>query len=218
MAQTPAPPVLAHGAPPLEQVDALVEAAARTHGHLCPGQVIGVRISICGLGLLGYSCPLSWPDIKNLVGFVEVERCLADAVATASGLRFGRGSLKLVNLGLLAACFLDMSSGRAVRLISREEARSLAPDYAPGVEGLHQAQTQAYRIMPDDVLFEAAWVKVDLKPEDMPGARPLKVVCAGCGAIVRSGQAVEDGNGQPICPVCAGKAYFSFLPTEAQHD
>ncbi len=210
-----AAPVLAHRAPPAEQVDPLVEAAARAHGHLCPGQVVGVRISICGLGLLGYSCPLGWPEIKNLVGFVEVERCLADAVATASGLRFGRGSLKLVNLGLLAATFLDLPSGRAVRLVSREQARGLAARYAPGIDDPHQAQTAAYRVMPDHEMFEAAWVEVDLPPEELPGARPPKVTCAGCGAVVRSGQAVAGAQGA-LCPVCAGRAYFRFLPTEAQ--
>lgn len=215
MVPEPSRPALAHQAPPIEQVDALVEAAARAHGHLCPGQVVGVRISICGLGLLGYACPLGWPEIKNLVGFVEVERCLADAVGTASGLRFGRGSLKLVNLGLLAATFWDMPSGRAVRLVSREQARELAPKYAPDIADPHQAQTAAYRVMPDDEMFEAAWVKVDLPPEELPGARPPKVTCCQCGAVVRSGQATAGPDG-PLCPVCAGRAYFSFMPMEAQ--
>ncbi len=128
---TPAPMagaalVLPAEPPPLAQVEQLVHASARIHGHLCPGQVIGVRMSILGLGLLGYGCPLGMPEIKNIIGFVEIERCLADAVAVASGLRFGRGSLRLINQGLLAATFLDALSGRAVRLVSREEARQAA--------------------------------------------------------------------------------------------
>ncbi len=199
------------GVPPREQVDRLVEAAARAHGHLCPGQVIGVRMAILGLGLLGYGCPLGWPEIKNVVGFVEIERCLADAVATASGLRFGRGSLKLVDLGLLAATFLDLPSDRAVRLLSRESARERARGYAPEVLDPHACQTEAYRVMPDGELFEVQWVKLDRGRFLMPGERPAKVPCASCGVPVRSGR-VYPGPRGPRCAVCAGAAYFTPLP------
>lgn len=199
--------------PPLEQVNALVEAAARAHGHLCPGQVVGVRMAILGLGLLGYSCPPGYPEIKNLLGFVEIERCLADAVSSATGLRFGRGSLKLVDQGLLAATFLDMPSNRAVRLLSRDDARDKAAQYAPGEENAHAAQTEAYRVMPDAELFDAAWVRVDMSRFLAPGVRPPKVHCASCGVLVRSGQ-VHNGPEGPLCAVCAGQAYFNPLPPE----
>lgn len=195
--------------PPREQVEGLVAASARVHGHLCPGQVIGVRMAILGLGLLGYACPLTYPEIKNVVGVVEVERCLADAVATASGLRFGRGSLKLINLGLLAATFGDLSSGRAVRILSREDARERAMTYAPLAKGLSAAQTEAYMVMPNAELFDAAWVELNIPAHEMPGARPDKVTCQQCGVLVRSGQARLE-NGRVICPVCAGQAYFSL--------
>lgn len=167
-------------------------------------------MSILGLGLLGYPCPLGWPEIKSVVGFVEIERCLADAVGTATGLRFGRGSLKLKNLGLLGVVFLDLPSKRAVRLVSREEARESAAEYAPEAANLHAAQTMAYRIMPDDELFDVQWVEVDLSPEEMPGARPPKVPCAKCGTLVRSGQVYHEPQG-PLCAVCAGAAYFRIL-------
>lgn len=198
--------------PPRDQVERLVAASARLHGHLCPGQVIGVRMSILGLGLLGYPCPLPYPEVKNLVGVVESERCLADAVAVASGLRFGRGSLKLVNLGLLAATFGEISSGRAVRLLSREQARKLALDYVPEVKNPHQAQTEAYIIMPNAELFDVSWVKLNIPAHEMPGARPPKVVCEQCGVLVRSGQACQQ-NGRTLCPVCAGRAYFTMGPS-----
>lgn len=190
-----------------EQIDNLVRTAAAAHGHLCPGQVIGVRMAILGLGLLGYPCPLGYPEIKNVVGFVEIERCLADAVATASGLRLGRGSLKFVNLGLLAATFHDLPSGRGVRVVSRDDARALAADYAPQESGDHARQVAAYRVMPDETLFDVHWVKVDLAPEEMPGARPPKIPCQQCGIDVRSGQIRIVGD-RRLCAVCAGQAYF----------
>jgi len=199
--------------PPRELVNSLVEAAARAHGHLCPGQVIGVRMAILGLRLLDYACPLGYPEIKNLMGFVEIERCLADAVASATGLRFGRGSLKLVDQGLLAATFLDMPSDRAVRILSRDDARDKAAEYAPAEANAHAAQTEAYRVMPDDQLFDAAWVSVDRSRFLAPGQRPPKVPCASCGVLVRSGQA-RSGPGGPLCAVCAGDAYFKPLRPE----
>lgn len=202
--------------PPLALVDQLVEASARAHGHLCPGQVIGVRMAILGLGRLGYTCPLGWPEIKNVVGVVEIERCLADALASATGLRFGRGSLKLVNLGLLAVTFLDLPSGRAVRVVSRDQARDLAAQYAPGMPSPQAAQVAAYRVMPDDELFDLQWVRVNLPPSEMPGARPPKVPCQGCGVLVRSGQ-VHRQDGQNLCAVCAGQAYFSMLDQPARN-
>ncbi|MFH1057644.1 MAG: FmdE family protein [Pseudomonadota bacterium] len=210
-----APPVLPDAPPPLAQVDQLVEASSRLHGHLCAGQVIGVRMSILGLGLLGYACPLGMPEIKHIVGVVEVERCLADAVAVASGLRFGRGSLKLINQGLLAVSFLDTTCGRAVRLVSREEARQKAPGYAPRAANFQAAQVMAYRIMPDAELFDAAWVEITLPPEELPGARPPKAPCAGCGVLVRSGR-THLVEGRELCAVCAGKTYFTFPPRSGE--
>lgn len=167
-------------------------------------------MSILGLRLLGYSCPLGMPEIKNIVGIVEIERCLTDAVASATGLRFGRGSLKLISTGLLAATFLDMSSGKAVRILSRDDSRDTANSYAPeGLEGAHAIQEAAYRIMPDHELFDAAWVNVDLSGYEMPGARIEKILCEECGIQVRSGQ-IRKQDGRNLCPVCAGEAYFTY--------
>ncbi len=205
-----AEPVNLPPAPPREQVERLVAASARTHGHLCPGQVIGVRMSILGLALLGYPCPLPFPEIKNLVGVVEIERCLADAVATATGLRFGRGSLKLINLGLLGATFWDMANQKGVRLISLEKARELAAGYAPGVEGEHAQQTEAYKIMPNHELFQARWVDLNLPPHELPGQRPDKVPCDGCGVPIRSAQ-VRRLENKNLCALCAGDTYFKQL-------
>lgn len=193
-----------------EHIDRLAHAAAQAHGHMCPGQVIGVRMAILGLAQLGYPCPLGFPEIKNVVGFVEIERCLADAVGTASGLRLGRGSLKFVNLGLLAATFYDIPTGRAVRVISKDSARDLAKDYAPNEPNEHARQVAAYRVMPDEDLFDVQWVHLEIAPEDMPGARPPKIPCESCGVAVRSGQIREVG-GRKLCAVCAGQAYFQPL-------
>jgi len=196
-----------------EQIDRLVGAAAAAHGHLCPGQVIGVRMAIEGLRALGFACPLSWPEIKQVVGFVEIDRCLADAVGTATGLKLGRGSLKFVNLGLLAASFLDLASGRAVRLVSLEKAREEAAQYGGHKNDPHAMQTEAYRVMPSDRLFSIESVKIDLAPLEMPGARPAKTPCEACGILVRGGK-VHYEDGRALCAVCAGKAYFT--PSEKE--
>ncbi len=194
----------------LALIDHLVELSSRMHGHLCPGQVVGVRMAITGLAMLGYPCPLPYPEIKNIVGFVEIERCLADAIATATGLRFGRGSLKLVNLGLLAASFMEISSGKAVRVVSKDSARELAREYAPDARTEREAQLMAYRVMPTHELLDVQWVRIHIEEHELPGARPPKVPCSRCGVLVRSGQ-VRVVDGQKLCAVCAGQAYFEPL-------
>ena len=83
----------------------------------------------------------------------------------------------------------------------------------PGAESDPAAQTEAYRIMPDEELFEVGWVKVHLNPDEMPGSRPPKVPCVGCGAMVRSGQIMEGPSG-PLCKVCSGQAYFTALASK----
>lgn len=201
--------------PPLAQINQLVEASARIHGHLCPGQIIGVRMAILGLSLLGYACPPGFPDIKSLLGIVEIERCLADAVGTATGLSFGRGSLKLINQGLLAVTFVDLPSGRAVRIISRDEARDLSLLHTSDLISTHAAQAAAYKNMTDTELFIVQRVAVSLKPEEIPGDRPPKVACQKCGVLVRSGQVRLVGE-HTLCAPCAGQAYFALLDVKVK--
>lgn len=188
-------------------LEAHIDRAATAHGHLCPGTVVGVRMALLGLSLLGYEAPLGDRDIKKVIAFVEIDRCLADAVGTTTGLKLGRRSLKFRDLGLLAATFVDLPTGRAVRILSRDSARAQADLIAPLDLTPHQRQTEAYRRLPDEEMFDVAWVEVDLPEHEMPGYSKHRATCAKCGVSIRHRREVVQ-DGQTLCAVCAGQAYF----------
>ena len=187
--------------------DQLLASSAAAHGHLCPGQVVGVRLALLGCRLLGFAVPCTHRQLKKLIVFVEMDRCTGDAVAHVTGVKLGRRSLKFKDYGIMAATFLNLETGQAFRVISTEEARDLAPLYAsPGLEKVRQ-QLQAYRVMPDSVLFRVQAVQVDLHPCDLPGPTRRKVACARCGQVVRDQREVAR-EGVLLCRPCAGEAYF----------
>lgn len=186
----------------------LLYSSAREHGHLCAGQVVGVRMAMLGCRLIGLDDPTSHDQIKKLIVFVEMDRCTADAVAHVTGVKLGRRSLKYMDYGIMAATFVNLESGKAFRVISTEEARDLVPHYAPMMQGKSRQQVEAYQRMPDSVLFRVQKVEVPLSPFDMPGPTRSKTVCMRCGQVVRDHREVEADGGAVLCKPCAQGAYF----------
>jgi formylmethanofuran dehydrogenase subunit E len=174
----------------------LLSGSVAAHGHLCPGQVVGVRMAILGLRLLDFNAPPPLPELKRLIVFVEMDRCTGDAVAFVSNAKLGRRSLKYVDYGIMAATFINLEKNRAFRVISTEEARDLAPFYAASGLDKRGQQLEAYRVMPDSVLFRVQEVVVDLTPYDLPG--PTRRPCAG-GAYFQAAKEItwDDMNWSP---------------------
>ncbi len=192
----------------VQTFEEVLAGSVAAHGHLCPGQVVGVRMGLLGLRLLGFGAPPTYPQLKQLIVFIEMDRCTGDAVAYVTNAKLGRRSLKFVDYGIMAATFMNLESGQAFRVISTEESRDLALVYAPLETDQRQAQSAAYRIMPDSVLFRVQQVQVDLTPFDLPGPTRRKVTCVQCGQVVRDNrEAVKDGL--PYCRPCAGEGYFT---------
>ena len=186
----------------------LLETSAAAHGHLCPGQVVGVRMAMLGCRLIGLDEPTRRDQIKKLIVYVEMDRCTADAVAHVTGVKLGRRSLKFMDYGIMAATFLNLETGKSFRVVSTEEARDLAAVYAPEVSGKSQQQLTVYCRMPDSVLFRVHQVLVPIRPVDLPGPTQRKVACSRCGQVVRDGREVVQ-DGKYICRPCAEGAYFS---------
>ena len=184
----------------------LLEESVRVHGHLCAGQVLGVRMSILGLKAVGIADPKG-KDRKNLLVYVEIDRCATDAIQSVTGCTLGKRSMKFVDYGKMAATFINLKTGAAVRVLAREESRQKAKLYFPEIEDKYEAQLQAYRTMPDSELFETSRVSVRTRPEDMPG-RPLgRVICQACGEYVQDRREVKR-NGRVLCRPCAGEGYY----------
>jgi formylmethanofuran dehydrogenase subunit E len=186
----------------------LLGESVKAHGHLCPGQVLGVRMSMLGLKAAGIDDP-GGADRKNTIVFVEMDRCASDAVASVTGTSLGKRTLKFMDYGKMAATFLNLGTGRAVRVYAREESRERAKELFPDIEDKYKAQVEAYKVIPDHELFDVMEVEVDLRDEDMPG-RPLRRVrCDRCGEHVQDMREIYR-EGTVFCRSCEGDGYYKI--------
>ena len=175
-------------------------------------------MAMLGLREIGLTDPRG-TQRKDIMVFVEMDRCATDAVQSVTGCTLGKRSLRFLDLGKMAASFLNLATGRAVRVLAREEARERARDYVPAEGEKYQLQAAAYRIMPDSELFTVCAVHIAPREEDMPG-RPLsRVQCSGCGEFVQDQREVRLGK-RTFCRSCAEGAYYcpasSSLPPVMQ--
>ncbi|HEY1676434.1 MAG TPA: FmdE family protein [Candidatus Sulfotelmatobacter sp.] len=180
--------------------------AEQAHGHLCAGQILGVRLAMLGLQKLGISDPYG-KDRKRLVTFVEIDRCATDAVAVVTGCRLGKRALKFRDWGKMAATFVDVSSGRAIRIAAKESSKALAREMHPEIENKNQQQMLAYREMPNENLFSMQWVKVELPPQEFPGYKGERITCDKCGEGINFNREVRR-EGNVLCRGCAGESYY----------
>ena len=193
----------------MKSFDEYLRDAEQAHGHLCAGQVLGVRLAMLGLQTLGIEDPRG-KDRKRLVTFVEIDRCATDAVAVVTGCRLGKRALKFRDWGKMAATFVDVNSGKAVRIAAKESSKALARQMHPEIESKNQQQMLAYREMTDSDLFTTQWVKVDLPPEEFPGYKSERIVCEKCGEGINFRREVHR-DGRLLCRACAGESYYTLI-------
>jgi formylmethanofuran dehydrogenase subunit E len=190
----------------MESFDELLRQAEIAHGHLCAGQILGVRMALLACRRLGVDDPRG-VDRKKLVSFVEIDRCATDAIGLVTGCRLGKRALKFRDWGKMAATFVNLATGRAVRIVALENSRELARLRFPEIENKGQQQMLAYRELSDEDLFREQWVAVDLPAREMPGYKGERVTCAECGEGVNFDRFVErpgaDGNARRFCLSCA---------------
>jgi formylmethanofuran dehydrogenase subunit E len=193
----------------MKSLDEYLHDAEQAHGHLCAGQVLGVRMAMLGLAKLGIEDPRD-KDRKRLVTFVEIDRCATDAIGVVTGCRLGKRALKFRDWGKMAATFVDVSTGKAIRIAAKESSKALARAMHPELESKNQQQMLAYREMPEDELFAMQWVKVELPAEELPGYKGDRMVCAQCGEGVNFRREVQR-DGRVLCRACAGESYYEPL-------
>ena len=190
----------------MDSFEDLLAVSTKIHGHICAGQVIGVRMSILGLARIGIEDPRG-ADRKKLYVLVEIDRCATDAIQSVTGCSLGKRSMRWMDFGIMAATFVNLETGKAVRITAREESRELSGKYYPALSNKYQQQLEAYKIMPEDELFSFQDVRVDIPECDMPG-RPLRRVCCdSCGDYVQDCREVEQ-QGKTLCRACAGQRYY----------
>jgi formylmethanofuran dehydrogenase subunit E len=193
----------------MEPFEKLLEISAKIHGHLCAGQVIGVRMALLGLRHVGIDDPKG-ADRKKLYVLVEIDRCATDAIQSVTGCSLGKRSLRWLDFGIMAAAFVNLKTGQAVRVTAREEARELSAKYCPELADKYRRQLEAYRIMPEEELFTVQQVRVSIPDCDLPGCPLRRVQCDECGDYVQDCREVEQ-NGKILCRACAGQRYYQAV-------
>ena len=193
----------------METLDELLRRAEESHGHMCAGQVLGVRMAMLGCRKIGVADPRG-ADHKGLIVFVEIDRCAADAVNTVTGCRLGKRTLKFHDYGKLAATFLNVKTGEAVRVVALDSSREAADGAFPEIENRYERQLRAYKQLPDEQLFKVERVRVELPVQDQPGRPVSRVQCDECGEGINDHREVLRDD-QTLCRACAGEGYYQRL-------
>ncbi|MGI6712711.1 MAG: FmdE family protein [Bacillota bacterium] len=175
-----------------------LQVAMKYHGHLCSGQVIGVRMARYGLQHLEITSPEKY---KDLIVYVEADRCIADAVCIATFCTMGRRRLKWVDYGKMAASFFDLATGKAVRISIKDSNKN--PVDGEDIVTFWQKYT-------DDEIFKVQYVKINIPKEDLPGKPDQSFDCSRCGEKILDGRWVHHGS-ETICRACATTPYYEFL-------
>lgn len=181
-----------------------IAASAQHHRHLCPRQVLGVRLGLAGADRLGLVTPRT---DKRLLVIVESDGCFVDGVSAASGCTVGHRTLRVEDYGKVAATFVDVKTGQALRLAPRLDVRQRAWRYAPGETRRYYAQLHAYQVMPDDELLMLTEVQLTTPLSTLISRPGVRLNCAGCGEEVINEREVYL-EGAPYCRACAGQAYY----------
>ena len=198
----------------MESLDELLLKAEAAHGYLCAGQILGVRMALLGLDRLGIKDPRG-ADRKRLVTYAEIDRCATDAIGLVTGCRLGKRTLKFRDWGKMAATFVDLASGRGVRIVALEDSRELASRLYPHVELKSRQQMLAYRELSDGQLFREQWVRVNVDPAELPGSKGERFLCPRCGEGVNFGRFAEV-EGQRLCLSCARPELRYWEPAERE--
>jgi formylmethanofuran dehydrogenase subunit E len=191
----------------MASLEEFLAASASLHRHLCPRQVLGVRMGMMAGRLLDLCLPQS---DNRLLTIVETDGCFADGVSAATGCWVGRRTLRLEDFGKVAATFVDTRSGRAARIAPSAEARTLAGLYAPEAANKWEAYLIGYQHMPEELLLSWQSVTLTSSIEAIVSHAGRRAVCEACGEeIVNEREIIRQGN--VLCRACAGQAYYAPL-------
>lgn len=190
-------------------MNALLEQSAALHAHLCPRQVIGVRMGLLAAELLDLQLPQKG---KRLHVFAETDGCFVDGLSVASGCWVGRRTLHILDFGKTAAVFVDSHTGQAVRMRPRLTVREDCQPYAPQAPTRWHGYLLAYQVMPVEELLEVTPVTLTVSLAEIISTAEARAVCARCQEEIINAREVSRA-GQTLCRACAGEMYYQ--PAEA---
>ncbi len=188
----------------MREIRELLKECSMRHSHLCPRQVLGVRMGLAGAATLG----LALPQVgKTLLVIAETDGCFVDGLEVAAGVSVGHRTLRIEDYGKVAATFVDLKSGEALRLAPRLDLRQRAQEYAPGETRPYFAQLFGYQGLPDEEMFRAAPVILEPGVQQIVGRPGVRVTCAACGEEIINQREVLY-QGLVYCRACFGLGYY----------
>ncbi len=185
-------------------IQPLLQKSSRHHSHLCPRQILGVRMGLAGMKALGFDSP---PDKKRLLVIVESDGCFADGITAATDCTVGHRTLRVEDFGKTAATFVDTVTSQAVRVAPALDIRQKAYAYAPDEPRHYFAQMQAYQVMPDDEMFTVSEVALTTPIEAIVSRPGVRVNCDVCGEEIINEREIQH-EGLTLCRACAGHSYY----------
>lgn len=191
----------------MDRLTQLLQASAALHSHLCPRQVIGVRTALAAEKLLNLEFPRK---DKRLLVILETDGCYVDGVAVPAGVSVGKRTLRIEDIGKVAATFIDTQTGQALRIAPQNGVRERVAAYAPGEKIPYYAQLNGYQVMPDSEMFNIQPIRLVTSVEAILSRPGLRAQCDRCGEEIMNEREIHL-DGSTCCRTCAGQAYYSLV-------
>lgn len=185
-------------------IQPLLDKSMQDHDHLCPRQILGVRIGLAGMKALGFAEP---PKKKQLLVIAETDGCFVDGVIAATDCTVGHRTLRIEDYGKVAATFVDTKTGQAVRVAPALDVRERAYAYAPDEPRHYFAQMQAYQVMPDEAMFSIREIVLNTPMLEVVSRAGVRVNCDLCGEEIMNERGIRH-DGFTLCRACAGDSYY----------
>jgi formylmethanofuran dehydrogenase subunit E len=182
----------------------LLEKSMHDHDHLCPRQILGVRIGLAGMKALGFEEP---PTKKRLLIITETDGCFVDGIIAATNCTVGHRTLRVEDYGKVAATFVNVTTGQAVRVAPRLDVRARACSFLPEEPRHYFAELQAYQSMPDEEMLAIEEVVLISPVDQLVSRAGIRVNCSCCGEEIINGREIIH-NGLTFCRACYGGGYY----------
>ena len=178
----------------------LLEQSSARHDHLCPRQVLGVRMGLAGLAAIGVEAPMPH---KDALVIIETDGCFADGIEVATGATVGHRTLRVMDFGKIGAVFANAKTGLTIRIAPQLDIRDRAHLFSPDVKNKYYAQLKGYRVMPEAELIYLSSRSCLNRPWTVVLSRPgLRTKCNRCGEEIINARQVMCGRGNPLHDVC----------------
>ena len=191
----------------INQLQLFYEKTAERHGHLCPRQVLGVRMGFLAAQLLELELP---QKNKRLLTIVETDGCFVSGVEVSTGCAMSRRTLRMIDYGKVAATFIDTETENAVRIVPHPESRENAQKYAPDERSRWHSYLEAYQHMPPELLFVYEYVQLTRSLSRLISHSKYRVKCELCGEeILNQREFVSEGH--TFCKACVVDTYYKTI-------